>query len=262
MLVVPLKGRFSQSAWRTAIVGTIAHGRDLAVAVQSPPSRRFTMLAPYLSLLESVDKVPPSHPPRLRVSEQGPSTLRITWPPAVDRSPVRYRVFRNGKLITTVATAKATVTRPGTCKEAIRLSVVAVDTVGNAAAGTSTRVPCATKSIAGTAPAPGAPPGDVLPPAPILGLAVTATTSTSIGISWTPSSDNVGVSAYALYRDDVEVATTAGTTFTHTGLVCGASYRLAVAALDAAGNRSTPTSTTAGTSACGGGGGGGGGGTC
>lgn len=255
MLLVPLKGPFSRDAWLAAIRATIAHGRDLAVVTESRSSNRFSTLAPFLSLLASVDKSAPTRPTRLRVVDDGSTTVRVTWSRSTDRNRVRYRVFRSGKLTTTVTTLSAKVTPPD-CTTTYSVSVVAVDPAGNVSQPTTTKSSCKpNKTIAGTSP-----PADALPPAPILGLAASVITSTSIGISWTASTDNVAVTGYAVYRDDVAVASTAGTSFTHTGLVCGTSYRLAVVAFDAAGNRSQTTSTTATTLACTGGGGGGGGG--
>jgi chitodextrinase len=88
--------------------------------------------------------------------------------------------------------------------------------------------------------APSAPPG----------LATTGATQTSISVSWTASTDNVGVAGYDLYRDGTKVDSTSATTYTFAGLTCGKSHTLAVEARDAAGNRSAPSAITASTAAC------------
>ena len=90
---------------------------------------------------------------------------------------------------------------------------------------------------------------DSQPPTAPIGL-VQSVTETSIGISWRPSTDNVGVIGYGVYQNGVRVATTAGTTFTFASLACGTGYTVAVDAYDASGNRSTATTMLASTSAC------------
>ena len=93
--------------------------------------------------------------------------------------------------------------------------------------------------------------GDTTAPTAPSGLAVTGQTQTSITISWTAATDNVGVTGYGLYRDLTPAGTTTtATTATITGLTCGTSYQLAVDAQDAAGNRSTKTTLTTTTAAC------------
>jgi len=92
--------------------------------------------------------------------------------------------------------------------------------------------------------------GDTEPPSTPTGLAATSTGQTSIAISWNPSTDNVGVASYRLYRNGSSVGTTGGTAYTFSGLTCGQTYAFAVDAADAAGNRSATASVSASTSAC------------
>jgi len=99
--------------------------------------------------------------------------------------------------------------------------------------------------------------GDTTPPSVPSNLAVTGTTASSAALSWSPSTDNVGVAGYRVYRNGVQVGTTAGTSFTDTGLSASTHYTYTVAAYDAAGNVSAPSSgVTATTSSSGGGSGG------
>jgi hypothetical protein len=78
----------------------------------------------------------------------------------------------------------------------------------------------------------------------------TGSTQSSISTSWTPSTDDVGVSAYRLYVNSTNVATTTATSHTFSGLSCGTSYALGVEAIDAAGNVSSRATLVASTSAC------------
>ena len=82
-------------------------------------------------------------------------------------------------------------------------------------------------------------------------LTATARTATSIALTWTASTDSVGVVGYGLYRGGVRVGDTSGTTGAFTGLVCGTNYTLAVDAVDAMGNRSTQAVVMVSTTACG-----------
>lgn len=68
-----------------------------------------------------------------------------------------------------------------------------------------------------------------------------------VGLSWSASTDNVGVTGYRVYRNGSLVATTTTTSYTDTGLTNGTSYSYTVSAIDAAGNasaQSAPVSAT------------------
>ncbi|WBB64141.1 glycoside hydrolase family 6 protein [Streptomyces sp. WMMC500] len=106
-------------------------------------------------------------------------------------------------------------------------------------------------------PVGGSGPGDdTEAPTVPAGLAVTGTTGASVSLSWTASSDDVGVTAYDVFRDGTQVGSTAGTAFTDGGLTAATSYAYAVRARDAAGNASARTAPVTATTGDGGGGGG------
>ncbi|SDF30387.1 endonuclease [Epilithonimonas hungarica] len=81
-------------------------------------------------------------------------------------------------------------------------------------------------------------------------LSVTGTTSSSISLSWTASTDNVGVSGYDIYANNTYKTTVTTTSGTVSGLDSSTTYILYVVAKDAAGNKSnnsdTVESTTSG----------------
>ncbi|WP_034609562.1 glycosyl hydrolase [Cellulomonas sp. URHD0024] len=98
-----------------------------------------------------------------------------------------------------------------------------------------------------------APPTDTSPPSTPSGLGSSGTTSTSTSLSWSASTDNVGVTGYEVLRNGSVVGTASGTSYAATGLSPSTSYTFAVRALDAAGNRSASgTSLTVTTSGSGG----------
>jgi len=61
---------------------------------------------------------------------------------------------------------------------------------------------------------------------------------TSISISWTASTDNIGVKEYLVYLNGNLASTTTTTTHTFTNLTASTAYQITVKAKDAAGNQS------------------------
>jgi chitodextrinase len=90
----------------------------------------------------------------------------------------------------------------------------------------------------------------VTPPSSPGNVAVSGATGSSVSISWSGSTDNVGVAGYGLYRGSTLVGTTTDTTYLFSGLSCGAGYTVAVDAFDAAGNRSPRVSLNIATGPC------------
>jgi hypothetical protein len=105
--------------------------------------------------------------------------------------------------------------------------------------------------------------GDTTAPSTPANLAASGITSTGLTLSWTGSTDNVGVTGYDVFRATgtsggsfTQVATATGTTYAATGLSASTAYRFYVRARDAAGNTSGNSNTVTATTAAGGGGGG------
>jgi hypothetical protein len=74
-------------------------------------------------------------------------------------------------------------------------------------------------------------------------LASTTVTQTTVALSWTASTDNVGVVGYDIYKGGTYVATATGTTYTVTGLIANTAYSFTVKAKDAANNYSAASNT-------------------
>ena len=81
------------------------------------------------------------------------------------------------------------------------------------------------------------------------GLTATAVSSSQIDLSWTAATDNVGVTAYQVFRGGAFRATVSApaTSFSDTGLSASTPYDYAVAACDAAGNCSALSATASAT---------------
>jgi len=91
---------------------------------------------------------------------------------------------------------------------------------------------------------------DTVKPSVPTGLATAVISPTQINLSWNAATDNLGVTGYLVYRDAIQVATATTTSHQDAGLTGGLTYRYAVAARDAAGNISDPsTPVTAATPA-------------
>jgi endoglucanase Acf2 len=80
--------------------------------------------------------------------------------------------------------------------------------------------------------------GDTQAPSAPSGLSSPSKTSSSISLSWSASTDNVGVTGYRIYRGGAGVGTSSSTSYTDSGLSAGTSYTYSVRAFDAAGNES------------------------
>jgi chitodextrinase len=95
---------------------------------------------------------------------------------------------------------------------------------------------------------------DTTPPTAPTGLAASAVNSSQVDLSWTASTDNVGVAGYQIWRGPAggtlaEIATTTGTgtTYSDTTVASRASYDYQVKAFDASANISQPSNTATAT---------------
>lgn len=83
-------------------------------------------------------------------------------------------------------------------------------------------------------------------------LSATAASDTRIDLSWSASSDDVGVAGYHVYRGGSQVADVSGTSYSDTGLSASTTYDYKVSAYDAAGHESARSSTASATTKDGG----------
>lgn len=88
---------------------------------------------------------------------------------------------------------------------------------------------------------------DSSPPSTPSGLSASATDASHVSLSWSASTDNVGVAGYKVYRDGSYLTTTASTDYTDGGLTAGTTYSYYVTAVDAAGNESAASNTASAT---------------
>src|SRR5438445_484971 len=173
-----------------------------------------------------LDTIAPSTPAGLTALAASSSRINLSWLAATDNvGVIRYGVYRDGVQIAIVA-GTSYANRGLAEATTYSYTVVAYDTSCNVSAQGSA-VSATTKALADTQ-APSSP----------TNLAATAVSSSQIDLSWSPATDNVGVTGYRVYRNGTLAASPTGTSVSITGLSAGTTYSFTVAAVDAAGNAS------------------------
>ncbi len=176
------------------------------------------------------DTITPSTPGGLTATP-GDTQVSLAWTAATDNVAVTgYRVYRDDQLIGTPTTLYfADTGLANGIQHAYK--VVAIDGSGNASAASS--------PVNATPTAPVV--SDQTPPSVPTNVVGTAGTN-QVSLTWTASTDNVGVTGYKVYRGGQLVGSPAGPSFTDTGLANGTQYAYTVAAVDAKGNTSATSS--------------------
>lgn len=85
--------------------------------------------------------------------------------------------------------------------------------------------------------------GDAQAPSAPAGLAASNIAQTTLTLSWTSSTDNVGVTGYDVYKGNTLTTSVSGTTANITGLTASTAYTFSIKAKDAAGNVSAASNT-------------------
>ncbi|MCW1147982.1 reprolysin-like metallopeptidase [Flavobacterium lacisediminis] len=170
--------------------------------------------------------------PTLSASGTTQTSTNLSWTASTDNVGVTgYNVYRGTTLLTTVTGTTYTATGL-TASTAYSFTVRARDAAGNLSV-TSNTVNVTTLAATTT--------DTTVPSTPT--LSASGTTQTSTNLSWTASTDNVGVTGYNVYRGTTLVTTVTGTTYTATGLTASTAYSFTVRARDAAGNLSAVSNT-------------------
>lgn len=147
---------------------------------------------------------------------------------------------------------------------AFTVSVPSSAGTGTYAVGVTTAdaaVAAHTSSAGASVDAQATPPPDTTPPSTPEGLVVTPKRKVhDMVLTWSASSDDVGVTRYRVWRDGAIVGSSVDTRFVDQTVTDTALHAYQVTARDAAGNESTPSSAVSASLGSGSGGGGGGGG--
>lgn len=85
---------------------------------------------------------------------------------------------------------------------------------------------------------------DIERPSQVMNVMASAITETSLELSWDAATDNVGVTGYKVFQDDVEInGSILGTMYSVSGLSAETTYSFYIVAFDAAGNLSQASSS-------------------
>ncbi len=172
----------------------------------------------------SADTQAPTVPTGLSGNAVSASQIDLSWTASNDNVGVTgYEVRRDGVLITTTANTSFSDTGL-TASTGYAYTVAARDAAGNVSA----------QSAAVNVTTQASP--DTQAPTVPTGLNGNAISSSQIDLSWTASTDNVGVTRYEIQRNGVTVGTSTTTSYRDSGLAANTSYSYTVAASDAAGN--------------------------
>ena len=171
----------------------------------------------------TVDNQAPSVPTGLSSTAVIQSGFTLNWTASTDNFGVAsYEVFKDGVSVGTTTTTNMNITGLAPTTTYV-MTVTAKDAAGNTSAASSP-LSVTTVSVDNQAP--------TVPTA----LVSSAITSTGFTLSWTASTDNVGVALYSIYKDGTPLITTNLTTVNITGLASATTYSITVKAADAAGN--------------------------
>jgi len=185
------------------------------------------------------DTTPPSVPQNLTASGTTASSTNLSWSASTDNVGVTgYTIFRrtgtSGTFAQVGTSTGTTFAATGlTASTQYQFNVVARDAAGNNSTASSN----VTVTTGGGQ-------GDTTPPSVPQNLTASGTTSSGTNLSWSASTDNVGVTGYTIFRRTgtsgtfTQVGTSTGTTFAATGLSANTTYQFNVTARDAAGNNS------------------------
>ena len=236
----------------STVTGTTYNNTGLAASTSYSYRVRATDAAGNLSGYSNTasatpsDTTPPSAPSNLTATAISTTQINLSWTASTDNVGVTgYQVER---------------CQGAGCSSFTQVSTVTGTTYNNTGLAASTsysyrvRATDAAGNLSGYSNTASATPSDTTPPSAPSNLTATAISTTQINLSWTASTDNVGVTGYQVERCQgagcssfTQVSTVTGTTYNNTGLAASTSYSYRVRATDAAGNLSGYSNTASAT---------------
>jgi chitodextrinase len=180
------------------------------------------------------DSLPPSVPSDFTVVNSGYDQINLTWLDSTDNNGViGYRLYRDGTLVSFLTAT--TYSDTGLSDETeYCYTVSAIDVAGNES--TESAQNCATTSIY-----------EVVAPTTPTNILVSTVSSTKVEVSWSASSDNVGVTGYKIFRNNEYIESVAETFYTDKSTDGNTQYCYSVSAYDEAGNESPKSIETCAT---------------
>ncbi|MDB6167568.1 MAG: hypothetical protein JWM88_432 [Verrucomicrobia bacterium] len=210
-------------AGRSKTVSSLAPGTSYSATVRARDAAgNWSAASEVLRVRTLADTTPPSTPEDLRAPAVSTTRFLLKWNAANDDMKVAgYEIFKDGVSLGCVTGTSRRILQldPAT---SYTMTVKAFDAAGN-------HSPACAPLVVKTA-------SDTHKPSAPRGLAAGVVTAAGFGVSWSPSKDDVGVTAYEIFRGGVSIGSTIGLSFWVGGLSPGTSYSVAVKARDAAGN--------------------------
>ena len=223
-------------------------GSYSATASVKPSGQWIMQMVAFRTPLVGPDTQPPSTPGALTATAVSSTQINLSWTASTDNVGVTgYLVERcqgaGCSSFAQVGTAPSASYSDTTVAAGTSYSyrVRATDAAGNLSQYSNT--------ASATTPSP-----DTQPPSTPGALTATAVSSTQINLSWTASTDNVGVTGYLVERCQgagcstfAQVGTSPSASYSDTTVAAGNSYSYRVRATDAAGNLSQYSNTASAT---------------
>ena len=188
------------------------------------------------ALVVPADVTPPAEPPNVLARLTSPDDVVVTWNAAADTvGTAAYLVRRDGTPVAQTSLNHFIDTGLAEART-YQYSVVAFDAAGNLSAPASSTV---------TTPDMTAPSA----PANVTAVATVAANRVDVSLSWTPSSDNVGVTQYVVLRGTspaamIAIAAVTTNVYTLSNVKPATTYYYGVKALDATFNVSAVSTTS------------------
>ncbi|MBI9067497.1 MAG: M4 family metallopeptidase [Salinivirgaceae bacterium] len=184
-----------------------------------------------VSFVTGGDYEAPTAPTSLAASNITQTTVDLSWTASSDNVGVTgYDVYQGSTVLGTVTGTSANITGL-TANTSYTFYIKAKDAAGNISSASNTLNVTTSPDVdteAPTAPA---------------NLAASNVAQTSLSLTWSASTDNVGVASYDVYKGGSVIANVSGTSKSVTGLTANTAYSFYVKAKDAAGNVSSASST-------------------
>jgi chitodextrinase len=175
--------------------------------------------------------------PVLTAAADGQTNINLSWTASTDNVGVTgYDIYNadNNQLINSTPNTSYTVTG-ATCATTYNYYVIARDAAGNVSANSNT----ASATTGACTPA-----ADTEKPTKPTNVVATSISCHNVGLSWTKSTDNVGVTGYDIYNaNNDKLITTSNDNYEFNGLSENTDYSYYLVAHDAAGNSSDKSDT-------------------
>ncbi|GGH12933.1 hypothetical protein GCM10008013_05640 [Paenibacillus segetis] len=169
------------------------------------------------------DTQPPTAPTNITTSNVTSNSVTLNWTASTDNVGVKgYDVYKDSALAGS-STSTSYIVTGLSASTAYTFTITAKDEAGN--------VSVASAPVSVTTGA-----ADTVPPTAPTNLAAPTITASSVSLSWTVSTDNVGVKGYDVYNGTTLAGSSNTTSYTVTGLAPNTAYTFTVKAKDDAGN--------------------------